>query len=170
VPGLLQTAEYARKIFSMFQEVPYGKEELAAAVAGRLDRQLQLYDEDREFRFLITEAALRWRPDGPRLQAAQLDRVAALSTLSNVSVGVLPFAVPAKAPNSHSFTLYEPADEEQEPFVNVELIHANMNFHRPADVESYRKRWDTLEETALHGDEARHFLYLLSEELRKENG
>ena len=170
VPGLLQTAEYARQVFSMFQEVPYTKEGLAAALAGRLDRQARLYDEGRDFRFLITEGALRWRPGGPQLLAAQIDRVATLSTLSNVFVGVLPLSVPAKAPNSHGFTLYEPMDEEQDAFVNVEMIHANTNVYRPSDVELYRNRWNTLEETALHGDEARAFLYELALEMRREHG
>src|SRR4051794_17720543 len=29
VPGLLQTAEYARQVFGMFQEPPYGRDQLA---------------------------------------------------------------------------------------------------------------------------------------------
>src|SRR5262249_7465045 len=40
VPGLLQTAEYARRVFEMFQEPPYSADRLAAAgaagVRGRL--------------------------------------------------------------------------------------------------------------------------------------
>src|SRR4051812_21483343 len=90
IPGLLQTAEYARRVFGLFH-VPYEDGDLAKAVAGRLDRQLAIYDEDREFAFLITEGALRWRPGPPRVLRAQLDRLGSLMTLDNVSIALVPF-------------------------------------------------------------------------------
>ncbi|GGK79821.1 transcriptional regulator [Sphaerisporangium melleum] len=165
VPGLLQTAEYARRIFSMFQ-VPYSKEEAAAALAARLDRQLLLYDESRSFHFLITEAALRWRP-GPRaMLAAQLDRISSVSTLGNVSIGVLPIDCESRAPNSHAFTIYEPADEESDDFVTVETIHSRVKAYHPSDVELYRSRWSIYGESALSGDDARRFLGELIAEFR----
>src|SRR2546430_6925406 len=47
IPGLLQTAEYARRVFGLFH-VPYEDDDLAKAAAARLDRQMALYDEDHE--------------------------------------------------------------------------------------------------------------------------
>jgi transcriptional regulator with XRE-family HTH domain len=165
VPGLLQTAGYARRVFSMFQ-LPYGKEDIAAALAARLDRQLVLYDEDRTFHFLIAEAALRWRP-GPRaLLIAQLDRICSLSTLTNVSIGIVPLDQEAVAPNSHGFVIFEPQDQEQPDFVAVETIHANLKVHGPAEVELYRSRWGLLRSAALFDDAARRFLDELSAEIR----
>nr|WP_062341167.1 helix-turn-helix transcriptional regulator [Herbidospora sakaeratensis] len=168
VPGLLQTAEYARRVFSMFQ-VPYTKEQAAAALAGRLDRQLILYDEGRSFHFLITEAALRWRPTGAAaIMAAQLDRISTLSTLSNVSIGVLPLDGEAGVPFSHAFTLFESADDETGEFVSIETVHANITAHRPSDVELYRSRWAMYREAALVEDDARRFLTGLVAQFQKE--
>jgi transcriptional regulator with XRE-family HTH domain len=63
VPGLLQTAEYAKRV--MEQGNPSAQQDIAEAVEARLERQRILYDESRQFEFLITEGALRWRPGAP---------------------------------------------------------------------------------------------------------
>jgi transcriptional regulator with XRE-family HTH domain len=166
VPGLLQTADYARRVFSMFQEPPYGPGQLAQAVAARGERQLLLHDPERSFDFLITEAALRWRPGSPASLAAQIDRIASLSTLDNVTVGVLPLAGRATVPHSHAFTIYEPADDENDVSVNVEMIHATLDVFRESDVSAFQRRWAALGRSALHGDEARSLLQRLVAETR----
>jgi transcriptional regulator with XRE-family HTH domain len=176
VPGLLQTAEYARRVFTLFGEVPYGSEELAAAVAGRLDRQLALYEDGRQFDFLITESALRWRPGPPRLLLAQLDRIASLSTLENVRIGLIPSDVTAVTYTSHGFVIFDGgsddaasgADEDApDPSVTVDVIHAVLHVSGPDDVELYRRRWQLLSEMALFGDQARAFLARLAAGIRE---
>lgn len=166
VPGLLQTADYARQVFGMFQEPPYGPEQLAKAVAARVERQLLLHEEERSFDFLITESALRWRPGSPASLAAQIDRIASLSTLGNLTVGVLPLTARAAVPHSHAFTIYEPADDEGDTFVNIEMVHATLDVFRESDVGAFQRRWESLDRAALHGDEARGFLQQLVTETR----
>lgn len=167
VPGLLQTAEYARRVFALFDEVPYGDAELAAAVAGRLNRQLALYQEERRFEFVISEAALRWRPGPVRLLLAQLDRIASLSTLENVRVGVVPSDAEAITYLSHGFVIaYGGADDEAR--VTVEAAHAKLSITGPEDVELYRRRWALLSRMTLFGDDARAFLARLGTALREE--
>ncbi|WP_395111500.1 helix-turn-helix domain-containing protein [Actinomadura sp. SCN-SB] len=180
VPGLLQTAEYARRVFTLFREIPYGPAELAAAVAGRLDRQLALFQEGRRFDFLITEAALRWRPGPPQLLLAQLDRVASLSTLDNVRIGVIPSDAEAVTYTSHGFVIFnddreaagtgDTGSEGSDSYVTVDLIHARLNVTGPDDVELYRRRWELLSEMALSGDDARAFLARLAADIRGEGG
>lgn len=169
VPGLLQTAEYARRVFAMFDAVPYTSEKLGLALDARLERQSLLYDETRTFQFLITEGALRWCPGPPMVLAAQLDRVSSLSTLGNVSVGILPFNVEATVPFSHSFVIYSPANggaDDEEEMVSIEMIHANAYLKGAEDIEVYRKRWERLETAAVYGDEARSLLDDLGREVR----
>jgi hypothetical protein len=86
VPGLLQTAEYVRRVLSFVDVDPSVRErhDHAAAVAGRMRRQEALYDERRQFDFLITEAALRWHSYDSGLIIPQLDRIASVATLRNV--------------------------------------------------------------------------------------
>ncbi|MEV0565877.1 helix-turn-helix transcriptional regulator [Dactylosporangium sp. NPDC050588] len=166
VPGLLQTADYARRVFESFEEVPYGPDDLAEVIAARLDRQLLLFDDTRTFLFLITEGALRWRPGPPMLLAAQLDRISTLSTLSNLTIGLLPYATQAVVPYSHAFTVYESADDELDDLVNVEMIHGNLQVRHEPDVDAYRRRWASLSRRAVYGDAARRLLHDLIAEMQ----
>jgi transcriptional regulator with XRE-family HTH domain len=171
VPGLLQTADYARRVFGMFQAKVYTDEGLAAAVAGRLHRQLALYEHGRRFEFLITEAALRWRPGPAATLLAQLDRIFSVSTLENVSIGLIPFTKPATVYTSHGFVIYA-ADEEsdQGTIATVETIHAQLIIHSPDDVRLYEERWSMLRKMAVFDDEARAFLTMLGTEIRGMSG
>lgn len=164
VPGLLQTAEYARRVFS-FLPGTLAERDIPAAVAGRLSRQLALYETDRSFSFLITEGALRWRPGPPELMVAQLDRIASVSTLDNVSVGVIPLGVQAVTMLTHVFVIYEGWDE-QDTLVEVDTIHAQLLVKRPDDVALYRQRWERLTQMAVVAEEAREFISGLSASLR----
>ncbi len=153
VPGLLQTAEYARRVISMAR--PGSVDAVAEAVDGRLRRQLALYEEDRRFEFLVTEAALRWRPGPAKLLLAQLDRMASLSTLENVSIGVIMLDTDAATTNTHAFVIYDDHSDDQDPFVETETVHANLIVNDPGDVDLYQRRWALLSGTAVFGEEAR---------------
>jgi transcriptional regulator with XRE-family HTH domain len=165
VPGLLQTAEYARLVFTVADLT--GHQDHAAAVQRRLDRQQVLYDPSHTFEFIVTEAALRWRPGPPDVLIAQLDRIASLATLTNVTIGVVPMNAETRAIPWHGFTLNEDV-EEGEPFVQVETIHAYLTVARPDDVELYRRQFAVLREAALTGDQFSALLATLRAELVSE--
>ncbi|MBP2326315.1 transcriptional regulator with XRE-family HTH domain [Kibdelosporangium banguiense] len=165
VPGLLQTADYARRLLGMSQP-PYMKEDLSVAVAARLHRQRLVFDEGRQFEFLITDAALRWKPGPVNVLLAQWDRIASIATLGNVSIGLIPQGTQASATMSHGFAIYHPADDEHLPFVTVEMIHAAMTVHDPSDVALYEKRWSLLSEMAIFDDEAQRYLAKLAHKAR----
>lgn len=166
VPGLLQTAEYARRVFSVF-EIPYAEEDLASALAARLRRQLVLYEENKRFDFLISEAALRW-PAGPaKVLLAQLDRIASVSTLDNVSIGLLPHGRQMATCPLHGFMIYEDGEPDgPEARVEVETTHANLIVNDPGDVALYQRQWTMLSEAAIFDEEARAFLAQLGAEIR----
>ncbi|MFC4858922.1 helix-turn-helix domain-containing protein [Actinophytocola glycyrrhizae] len=165
VPGLLQTAEYARRVIGMFHR-QYSEADPAAEVAGRLHRQLALYETKRHFDFLVTETALRWRPGPVALQAAQLDRIASVGTLDNVTIGFIPLDVEATALTTHNFVIYEGDDGAADATVSVETIHADMTVDTEEHVALYRSRWEQLSATALFGDEAQEFLRGVVADLR----
>jgi transcriptional regulator with XRE-family HTH domain len=169
VPGLLQTPAYAQRVFTMFRSsVP--RISVAAAVAARLDRQLALYEDDRHFEFLLTEGALRWRPGPSRLVIAQLDRIAMVSTLDNVSVGLIPGSVEAEAPYLQGFSLADDGDAGDDAFVMIELDHGWITVTAADEVAIYRNRWSTLRKTAVFGDEAQALLQALAAEMRTVEG
>lgn len=149
VPGLLQTAEYARQLMPHVD--PFGKFDRAAAVAARMERQRILYEEGRKFEFLLAEHVLEWAP-GEGVMPAQLDRLASLATLATVDIAVLP-SRRIGALEWHSFDLLELADGTAS-YVTTELVHGGHLISDPQLVEPYLALWDRLWATAAHGDEA----------------
>lgn len=165
VPGLLQTPAYAQRLFTIVKTT-LPQISVASAVAGRMDRQLTLYEEGKEFGFIMTEGALRWRPGPPRMLMAQYDRIAAVSTLDNVSIGIIPFGAEVSTVFTHGFALYEGEDADTAPFVLVDTHHAWLTVNAGDDVAIYRSHWSALRKDAVYGDEARDLLGRLSAELR----
>lgn len=86
VPGLLQVPSMIRHVLNV--GVPADEADLADAVKARMDRQVVLYDRSKRLEFVLTEAALRWRPGPVDVQLAQLDRLEALT--STVPIGIIP--------------------------------------------------------------------------------
>jgi transcriptional regulator with XRE-family HTH domain len=167
VPGLLQTAEYARRMFSM-GEPPKLSEEIAESLDARLRRQQIVYEEDRRFDFVLTEAALRWRPGPARLMLGQLDRILSLSTLDNIAIGVIPLDVVATTFGTHAFVIYDDLDDDQDPFVEVGAIHANLIVNDVVNVGMYQARWSQLFEMAVFGDEVEAWFAERAAALRAE--
>lgn len=166
VPGLLQTAEYARRVFTIF-EPTYAELDIPAVVAGRLDRQIALFDQGQRFGFLITEAALRLRIGPPAMMASQLDRIGSLSTLENASIGLIPQDAPAVTHVPHGFVIFEPTDREKgDALVLVETVHANLTVSEPGHVALYRRQWSLLEQMAVYDDAARDLLAVISADIR----
>lgn len=139
VPGLLQTAEYARVVIPQMD--PARSISHAASVAARIERQQVLYEEGRRFEFLIGEQALRWSP-GPGVMAGQLDRLASVATLRSVELRVLPIDR-ERTPAWHSFVVFTPADGA-EPYVTTELVHGGQELHLPEFVAMYDGLWKAL--------------------------
>jgi transcriptional regulator with XRE-family HTH domain len=165
VPGLLQTAEYARRVFTMF-EPAYPEIDISAVVAGRLDRQVALFHPSQGFEFLVTEAALRWRVGPAGVLLSQLDRIASLNTLENVTIGLIPHAARALTHVPHGFTIFESIDGEADTFVMVETVHANLTISDPAQVTLYRRQWSRLKQMAIYEEDARELLTTVAADIR----
>lgn len=166
VPGLLQTAEYARRVFTMF-EPSYAELDIPAVVAGRLDRQIALFDQTKRFSFLITEAALRLRVGPSAMLASQLDRIGSLSTLENVSIGLIPQDADVITHVPHGFVIFEPVSRETgDALVLVETVHANLTVSQPGHVALYQRQWSLLADMAVYNGDARDLLAAISADIR----
>lgn len=149
LPGLCQTAEYARQLIP--QVDPERSIDHAAAVAARMERQQILYREGRSFEFLVSEHALRWAP-GPGVMPGQRAMLATIATLSDVQVRVLPSARVGE-PEWHNFVLYDPADGTG-PTVATELLHGGQALSEVKVVGLYEALWSRLWDAAAVGDDA----------------
>jgi len=152
VPGLLQTAEYTRRLLELVDRTGRNT---AAAVAMRLRRQEILYELGTQFEFLVTEAALRWPAGGATVMAAQYDRIITVATLQNVRIGIIPLGVPVRTIPWCSIDLYDDLPDGEPAVVDVELPHGEVWVTEPEDVRVYQDIVDRLWESALTGDDAR---------------
>ena len=150
VPGLLQVPEYARRVFAMEKQAT--EADVAAAVAGRMNRQVILYSGSKHFRFLMTEAAVRWRIGPPGLMRAQAEKIIDVCSLENVTVGIIPQDTEADVWHDHGFNVLEGPDDEA--VVHVETLTRGLTITDPADVAVYKDAFGRLRKLAVTGEDA----------------
>jgi transcriptional regulator with XRE-family HTH domain len=158
VPGLLQTADYARALFGGLARV-YGPRDVEAAVHDRLRRQEVLYQPGRDLRFLVTEAALRTRVGPPGVHRAQLDRLVAVAGLDSVRLAVLPWSVELPTSPDHNFVILD------DRLVLVETINAELAVRDAEDVALYARLFELFWEAAAHGEQASALITRIALEL-----
>lgn len=162
VPGLLQTATYARRILSSGPDgVP---SDVAERVVGRLERQRVLYDERKLIRIVVPETVLRW-PFGPVDEhVEQLDRIGEVMARPNVDIRILPMT-PNPLWRLGGFVLYEDLGEDP-PLVHLELLSGPLNLEEPDQVDLYRRVFANLYDAALAGNAAKSLLLRVVAEMR----
>lgn len=149
IPGLLQTAEYARQAMALANVT--GQDDLSAAVAARMRRQDIVYDPARQFEYVLPESALRLRFTGDQaLMRAQADRLLSLDTLPNVSIAVLPFSTPAPT-LPIAFVIYEIPGE---PLALIETLTSEVLTGDEREVAVYRDAFARLRAASITGGDA----------------
>ena len=138
VPGLLQTADYAQHLLTGEMALRGLTDDVAEAVRLRLRRQEALYDPQKRFRFLVTEAALRYMPCPPATLRGQLDRLIGLSGLDTVEVAVIPFTKRLPFAPSHGFWIFD------QKLVLVETVSAELSLRDADDLALYSEYFEQL--------------------------
>ena len=149
VPGLLQTAEYARV---MLTGGPDPTADVGRGIEARLRRQERLHTSEQQFGYLLFEDALRRLVADPAILAVQMDRIIQLSTLAGIDVAVLPADRRLPIAPIHGFSIFD------DDLVQIELETGAVNVSGPTDILYYRKIYDTLADVSDHGDAARQRL------------
>lgn len=162
VPCLLQHPEYARRVLEMRDYT--GTSDIPAAVVARINRQQILYDEQHQFEFVLTEAALRWRPGPAAVLRAQLTHLTTMANLNlpTVRLGVIPATAQMRAV-PYPFVIYE--NEDGTAFAVTETPHGESRASDPADVATYRRQWELLTEPAIYAAQAIEFIGELLKEI-----
>jgi transcriptional regulator with XRE-family HTH domain len=159
IPGLLQTAEYARARFAQSITVFKVRNDINEAVAARVQRQEILYQLDKQFHFVLTEAALRYRLSPPEVMLGQLDRLVSFSALPNVKLGIIGFETAYVVAPAHGFWLL---DNDR---VMVETFSAELNLAQPQELALYSGIFDSLAAIASHGRAARAIINRVIDDL-----
>jgi len=158
VPGLLQTAEYARCRFTEGDDgdtergVPKTEAEVDEAIAARMERQQILHRRGRKFHFVMTEAVLHYLVCPPDVMSGQLGHLVSLTTLPTIRVGIIPFEAPLAVGPIHGFYLYD------SNLVLVELFTAVLNVTQADEVAAYERVFGHLADAAVYGSDARALL------------
>lgn len=163
--GLLQVRDYAARVFEL---ADVGTGDIPGKVEGRMRRQSVLVDQSKQFTILMTEAALRWRPGSVDLQVQQLNQIAGLMRLENVSIGILSLRGQARVLLPEGFQVYTDRVDDIETLVLVELVPDELALSKPDDVALYVREFDRLRSAAVFGDEARALLDRIAEDMRRE--
>jgi transcriptional regulator with XRE-family HTH domain len=149
IPGLLQTAEYARELLS----APGGpmlhgadEAEVLKMVQARLGRQQILYQKYRMVTVILLEAALRTHLVSRDAQRGQIDRLRALVGLPSLTLGVVPFEAKVPAYPLSAFHIYDL------DLVMVESLTASVTLSDPDEVRKYNQAFELLWAVAVTGD------------------
>ncbi|MGW2367343.1 helix-turn-helix domain-containing protein [Streptomyces sp. NPDC001667] len=149
VPGLLQTHGYTADVLRAVQRRRGTVDDVADAVAVRMERQRVLHEGQRLFAFLIEESVLSNGLGNADTQAEQLERLLTLGALPNVSIGIVPTRLERSRMPVEGFWIYDTAQ------VNVELVSGHLTITQPREVAMYADTFATLTDTAVHGAKAR---------------
>jgi len=148
VPGLLQTADYARAGHEAYMP-RLSPEQIDLNIEAKLRRQgLLTQPEAPTFAAVLDEAVLHRAVGGPRVMGAQLDRLIETARLPNVTVQVIPFAAgyhPGLESNFNILDLPAPAPS----VVFVEGLVGSVYLERPEDLRRYREVFERLQTIAL---------------------
>ncbi|QOV38638.1 helix-turn-helix transcriptional regulator [Streptomyces ferrugineus] len=148
IPGLLQTAEYARHMFERTTTLHRTPPDIEAGVTARILRQQAIYTPGRDFRFLIWEAALHMVLCPREVMAGQLDRLAGVFGMPTVQLGIVPLGTNLTVVPTHGFWLFD------DRLVMVETIGAELRLTDRAEIGLYQTVWDELERAAVTGPQA----------------
>ncbi len=134
VPGLLQTADYARALLSNSQ-INLGQAD--RRLVARMRRQRILYHADPvRMVAIIDEAVIRREVGGPDIMSDQIDHLLEIADLGNIALRIVPGEVGYHPGLAGSFVLYEFA--ELSPIVYLEHHHASSFLHDDEGVGRYR--------------------------------
>ncbi|MFD4528155.1 helix-turn-helix domain-containing protein [Streptomyces sp. NPDC058470] len=150
VPGLLQTEGYALGLMASimrFRDIP---DDVADAVAARLERSRIIHEPGHRFVMVVEEGVLYYQLGDQDAMAAQLGYLLTAGALPQVSLGIIPSATPERPMWPHEvFHVYD------ETLVSVELLAARVQVTQPSEIGLYLKAFEELRSMAVYGADAR---------------
>ena len=154
IPGLLQTADYARAM-SRGGARELDSDEIERRVEVRLSRQQVLLKEDRPRLWaVIDEAVTRRVVGGPAIMAAQLQQLAEAAEQGKTTLQVVPFSAGTHAGTSGPFVILGLPGPDEPDLVYVETLAGDIYLEARADVDRYTLAFDRLLAAALHPDDS----------------
>ena len=154
IPGLLQTADYARAMFRGGAR-ELDRDEIERRVEVRLSRQQVLLKEDRPRLWaVIDEAVIRRVVGSPAIMRAQLQQLAEAAEQGKTTLQVVPFGAGAHAGTTGPFVILGLPGPAEPDLVYVETLAGDIYLEERADVDRYTLAFERLLAAALHPDDS----------------
>ena len=164
IPGMLQTAEHAREIFSHAIPAPTPPE-VEHRVSHRIKRQDFVFRANpNPYSTVIHEAALHMRVGGRRVARDQLRHLIDMSLREHITLRVLPFDVGA-FPGSGQSINYLCGPVPPLDTVQLDQFHGPMLIDAEAHLEKYRRLLDVVEAMALSPEKSRDLIHSIDRNL-----
>lgn len=166
IPGIVQTADYARAVIAAFQ-FHESEGEIESRVARRLARKAILTRrQPPQLDLILTEATLRLPMGGHKVMAAQVRHLIEVAAHPAVTVRTIPAEVVAHPGLTGSLVLIEFADAPTISY--VESRTSGIFVDDPAVVFDHKRTADKLRELALDARESIESMVRIEQDLRRE--
>jgi transcriptional regulator with XRE-family HTH domain len=144
IPGLLQTADYARAVIVAGRPA-LPPEEIDRRVKLRTDRQ-RLLDRESAPRLwaVVDEGALRRPIGGSRVMRAQLEHLLVMRERRNVTIQIMPFRFGGHAAEGGAFSILRFPEAELPDVVYVEQLASALYLDKRELVDRYGQIFDRL--------------------------
>ncbi|MGW1158728.1 helix-turn-helix domain-containing protein [Streptomyces sp. NPDC002513] len=164
IPGLLQTEDYARAVYSFrVPELPY--DELELRVRHRMQRKVILEEPvPVPYEAVIHETALRIRVSDRTASRAQLSSLLQLSEAEHITLRVIPFELDGFA-GATSTMKYAGGPVPKLDTVVRDAPHGTAFIDSEAQLGSFRTLFRRVKAVSLESDQSRDFIHRLAKEL-----
>jgi transcriptional regulator with XRE-family HTH domain len=159
IPGILQTAEYAKAVLSRIIEFHDLPDDVEAGVQARMERQRILYKGNHRFHIVIGQAALTLGVVDEDVMVGQLGRLLTLSTLTRVHLVIIPTRAKHGYLPVHGFWVLDARE------VLVETVSAEIKITQPGEVAVYSKAFERMASSAVNCKQSRALITCALDEL-----
>jgi len=150
VPGILQTEDYASIVLQVLYEESPDDDRVAALVELRTTRQeLLTSDNAPKFFFAMDESVIRRIVGSPTIMARQLQHLADVAELPNITIQIVPFTAGLHPGMKGSFEVVQFADSPDEDVVFLEGPRGDFISDDPNETKGYLEVFERITETAL---------------------
>ncbi|MFI0817368.1 helix-turn-helix domain-containing protein [Streptomyces sp. NPDC021098] len=147
VPGLLQTADYARELHLAAPD--QDPDDAERMIKVRMERQALLTGTaPLNLWAIVHESVLRHTIGNAKIMRAQLEHLLEMAHLKNVTLQVLPFDA-GSYPAVGAFTMLEFPAQEDPDVVYRDGLTDSVYLERPEDIALYAKAFDNLRALSL---------------------
>jgi transcriptional regulator with XRE-family HTH domain len=143
VPGLLQTADYAREV-TLLGHAGVSPTEISRRVELRLARQERLAPGGPRIWAIVDEAVLRRPLGGPWIMRAQLEHLVEMTSLPHVTLQVVPFDRGGHAAAGGPFTILRFSEPDLPDVVYLEQLSSSLYLDDREEVDGYMAVMDRL--------------------------